>query len=526
MAVDVAHFAEGWMELESDPGVFTLLLEDFGAEGVQVEEIYDLDRPIDSPTVYGYIFLFKWMEERRARRKFDSDGESKLVTDENIVNNMFFAHQIVPNSCATHSLLSILLNCRRVYLGPALSRLKCVTLGMSPENKGYAIGNSAELARAHNCHAKPVHGPISASTQNAGTNIGGRASTLEAFHFVSFVPIKGRLYELDGLKKYPIDHGPYEEDWTKKFHQVITDRIGACKAEFRFNLMALVPDKRMALSQRLDELLSDRKNVAGVISSVTNFKLKSRANHIDNHNYAKDADLELLAEFITEGQQIQPKYELCSGSEYSDEDDKKDMEFADTVLSPRSLRCERRSASRSNPSNCRKRRSDFEVGDLKERTQKVLNLTPETYDDVPAIDLLAVLRDIDRDINSVETMITDEEDRRAKYMIDDNRRTHDYDAFICTFLTMLAEQGQLTGLLEEQLKRKGVFLKSMSREETNSRSKKRVTSSSGSSTSANCSNNGGKTQTSNCHSGSSSSGSSSNNFVPQNQKKQPKSAQK
>ena len=30
---------------------------------------------------------------------------------------------------------------------------------------------------------------------------------LDAFHFVSYVPINGRLFELDGLKPYPIDHG-------------------------------------------------------------------------------------------------------------------------------------------------------------------------------------------------------------------------------------------------------------------------------------------------------------------------------
>lgn len=31
--------------------------------------------------------------------------------------------------------------------------------------------------------------------------------TMEAFHYVSYVPINGRLFELDGLKPYPIDHG-------------------------------------------------------------------------------------------------------------------------------------------------------------------------------------------------------------------------------------------------------------------------------------------------------------------------------
>lgn len=456
-------------------GVFTLLLEDFGATGIQVEEIYDLERPIDSPTVYGFIFLFKWIEERRARRKIDADSEAKFVTDENIVNSMFFAQQIVPNSCATHSLLSILLNCPPdIELGPALTRLKMSTLGMTPENKGYAIGNTAELALAHNSHAKPVHGSATGSTsgsQSGVSTIGGR-STVEAFHFVSYVPINGRLYELDGLKGYPIDHGPVDEDWTKRFFQVISERIGACKAEIRFNLMALIPDRRKAFTSRLDKLRNDRRHVIDVISNVANYKLKSQASNMDSmHNYAKDADLELLAEYITEGQQKQPKYELCSGSEYSDEEElRNNAENAESqesaMLSPRSLRCERRSASKALPKPTRKhRRSDLEGGDLAERISKLIQLSADAYEDVSAKDLLALLKDVDSEIGAVEGLIADEKYRRDKYVVDDCRRTHNYDAFICTFVSMLAEQGHLAMLLEEQFKRKGIFLRGMARDE-------------------------------------------------------------
>lgn len=45
--------------------------------------------------------------------------------------------------------------------------------------------------------------------------------------------------------------------------------------------------------------------------------------------------------------------------------------------------------------------------------------------------------------------------------IDDCRRTHNYDQFICTFLYMLAEQGQLSGLVEQHMlvkRRQGVAL--------------------------------------------------------------------
>ena len=126
---DVYNLADGWLELESDPGLFTLLLEDMGVPDVQVEEIYDLQAEKlagDSKghDVLGFIFLFKWIEERRSRRK-NIDEEHLYVKDPDVVNSIFFAQQMVPNSCATHALVSILLNCPPSQdIGPALSSLK------------------------------------------------------------------------------------------------------------------------------------------------------------------------------------------------------------------------------------------------------------------------------------------------------------------------------------------------------------------------------------------------------------------
>ena len=41
--------------------------------------------------------------------------------------------------------------------------------------------------------------------------------------------------------------------------------------------------------------------------------------------------------------------------------------------------------------------------------------------------------------------------RWAIFQIDDCRRTHNYDQFVCTFLSMLAEQGHLAGLVEQHM---------------------------------------------------------------------------
>uniref|UniRef100_A0A8C6THC1 Ubiquitin carboxyl-terminal hydrolase n=1 Tax=Neogobius melanostomus TaxID=47308 RepID=A0A8C6THC1_9GOBI len=253
---------KGWLELESDPGLFTLLVEDFGIKGVQVEEIYDLQSKCQSP-VYGFIFLFKWIEERRSRRKVNTLVDETSVIDEDIVNDMFFAHQLIPNSCATHALLSVLLNCSGVELGTTLSRIKAFTKGFSPESKGYAIGNAPELARAHNSHARPEPRHLPEKQNGIST-----VRTMEAFHFVSYVPIKDRLFELDGLKAYPIDHGPWGEDeeWTDKARRVIMERIGLATAgepyhDIRFNLMAVVPDRRIKYESKLEILKRNRQTV-------------------------------------------------------------------------------------------------------------------------------------------------------------------------------------------------------------------------------------------------------------------------
>ena len=104
-------------------------MEEFGCNEVGVEEVYDLDS-LDtlSADSLGLIFLFKWASlpqptrtngSRRNRNRPEScpDGEGK--SDENgnfafdpaISKRIFFAHQVVPNSCASHALLSVLLNC-------------------------------------------------------------------------------------------------------------------------------------------------------------------------------------------------------------------------------------------------------------------------------------------------------------------------------------------------------------------------------------------------------------------------------
>ena len=46
---------------------------------------------------------------------------------------MFFARQLIPNSCATHALLSILLNCNQIDHGSILKNIQNECNKLTPE---------------------------------------------------------------------------------------------------------------------------------------------------------------------------------------------------------------------------------------------------------------------------------------------------------------------------------------------------------------------------------------------------------
>lgn len=520
MPVDIKELTEGWLELESDPGLFTLLLEDFGVKGVQVEEIYDLNKSLDSP-VYGFIFLFRWVEERRSRRKIVEQTET-FVKDEDIVNNIFFAQQMVPNSCATHALISILLNCPNIHLGETLTRLKTHTHGMSPENKGWAIGNTPELACAHNSHAMPQAKRRLEKSSGVST---GRF-TGEAFHFVSYVPIGGRLFELDGLKPYPIDHGPYTDEWTEKFRSVMTDRLGIATGdeynEIRFNLMAVVPDRRLAIHHKLKMLRTNKQIVLDALQHLV--KIKDKGGGVKEEKQESEnekTEMKQKSAEKTEEKEDKLDVPLQASSSMPDKSEKSEnkvmslcpLDYAtpltiqtspapstsstDTLSdigsafnspttgnwnwaanSPTSRDLKRfvvlrmanqdEKASSSNMATCAEKEMKEEIKIEETTSKKMGHARVRTSDGDPVVaekknsdilephtfapkDLLALLRNLENEICMCEISLKDENDKQNKYRIDDCRRTHNYDEFICTFLSMLAEQGKLADLVEQNL---------------------------------------------------------------------------
>ena len=114
---------------------------------------------------------------------------------------------MINDACATYALLQILLNRHKeIEIGDDLRNLRDFSLSLSPKDRGLAIGNSERIRTAHNSFARQEPFEIE------HVKSGGKEE--DAFHFISYVPVNGQLYELDGLQPGPISFGPCsDENW-------------------------------------------------------------------------------------------------------------------------------------------------------------------------------------------------------------------------------------------------------------------------------------------------------------------------
>ena len=161
------------------------------------------------------------------------------------------------------------MNGRRLVLGGTLSDFRSFTSHFPPDLRGEAIGSSEAIRAAHNSFGRAEDAFLGGDP--------GRPKRVatdddDVFHFVAYVPhaADGCVYELDGLQPGPIRVGSYEagEDdagggaspngaagWIRAARDAIQSRLSAYPpGEIKFNLMALVQDRRTYLCERLDSL--------------------------------------------------------------------------------------------------------------------------------------------------------------------------------------------------------------------------------------------------------------------------------
>lgn len=92
----------------------------------------------------------------------------------------------------------------------------------------------------------------------------------ELYHFISYVPVNGKLYELDGLKPGPICLGETGEGdaWLSAVTPAIQARIEQYSSrEIRFNLLAVTADRRDRLLAEQAVIEKERNMTVGKVQA-------------------------------------------------------------------------------------------------------------------------------------------------------------------------------------------------------------------------------------------------------------------
>ncbi|KAI5958517.1 uncharacterized protein KGF55_005777 [Candida pseudojiufengensis] len=267
----------GWNTIDSDAGVFTELVEKLGVSDIEINDLYSIDSDTlrQLKPIYGIIFLFKYgsLDREFAKSNKPINGEY----DSNYMDNgIFFANQTIQNACATQAVLNILFNVEDLELGEELNNFKLFTTGFDAEMIGETISNSETIRFVHNSFSTPtlIHQDDKPKPKNYDEKNDG------LFHFVGYIFKNGRIYELDGLKQYPILHGECknQDEFIDKIPTIVQERIQKYdSSELRFSLLAITNNK---LQQA--QLAGDEMEVANQISKRENWQ---KENELRKHDY-------------------------------------------------------------------------------------------------------------------------------------------------------------------------------------------------------------------------------------------------
>jgi ubiquitin carboxyl-terminal hydrolase L5 len=270
----------GWCTIESDPAVFTEMMERFGVSGIAVEELLscDVDSLKQLPHTYGLVLLFKYKakETRQVNLQHDS--------------TLYFARQTVNNACATQAIVNLLLNHpESIQLGEKLNNFLEFTQPLDPQTRGDLIGQSDFLREVHNGFAQ-TH-VFSFENRRAREDD-------DAYHFVTFTFKHGAIWELDGLQPAPILCADANEaDWMEKMVVTVQQRIEQIAAldltghgqGISFSLMAVTDDRITILEKEIALLESQEKPTAALEAELAEVKERRERGKVENirrrHNY-------------------------------------------------------------------------------------------------------------------------------------------------------------------------------------------------------------------------------------------------
>ncbi|CAB4436423.1 unnamed protein product [Rhizophagus irregularis] len=218
-----------WLPLESNPQVMNDYVYKLGVSkdwaytdvlGLDDELLLMVPQPVKA-----VILLFPITENYEKDRK----EEAKKIQEngQEVSSNVVFFRQTISNACGTIGLLHTLAsNTDVIKIDGPLKSLLDKTKNLTPEERAKVLEEDEGLAEAHQASA------------SSGQTKAPRADEDVNSHFAAFVEKDGSLYELDGRKPFPINHGKCT-DLLKDSAKIIKKFMNRDPDKIEFTVIAL-----------------------------------------------------------------------------------------------------------------------------------------------------------------------------------------------------------------------------------------------------------------------------------------------
>lgn len=209
---------------------------------------------------------------------------------------------------------------------------------------------------------------------------------------------------------------------------------------FSFNLMAVVPDRRIAITHKLRMLNTNKTIVTTALEKLliaqggATAKLETDT---DAKEIVPDDDISIESEQDT-ADVADMKFEAYDATSV-EQKTIDDAQKEENILRRLSMQSQCEAAN------------DDATTDNGEATEERAAIPALETNAFSIKDLSTLLKNLESGIALNEQHLNDENEKRRMFMVDDCRRVHNYDQFICTFLSMLAQQGILAELVSQQM---------------------------------------------------------------------------
>jgi len=221
-----------WLPLESNPDVMNSFLHNLGMPGKwAITDVYGLDPELLAmvPQPVSAVLLLYPLTEKALTASATKD--SAIQTEgQTLSPSVYFMKQSIGNACGTVALMHALANNTDTLElgGSPLAAFFTQTAQQTPEQRAEALENFHELEAAHE-----------AAGHEGQTAAPSRDDKLDT-HFIAFVHVDGHLYELDGRRPAPVNHGVTSpENLLSDAAKVVKSFMERDPTEVNFSVLAL-----------------------------------------------------------------------------------------------------------------------------------------------------------------------------------------------------------------------------------------------------------------------------------------------